>query len=49
MLYLKAADFEDIEKEHAFVAEVPEDENGFINNYHDVSFDDLRQSLYRGC
>ncbi len=36
MLYLKPADFEDIEKEHAFVAEVPADENGFINNYHYV-------------
>ena len=38
MLYLKPANIEDIEKEHAFVAAEPADENGFLNNYHDVSF-----------
>ena len=42
MLYLKPANIEDIEKEHAFVAAEPADENGFLNNYHDVSFEDFK-------
>ena len=37
MLYLKKANFDDIEKEYLFVCDIPEDENGFINEWHDVS------------
>lgn len=33
MLYLKAANYEDIEEEYLFVREIPEDENGFINEW----------------
>ena len=45
MLYLKPANIEDIEKEHAFVAAEPADENGFLNNYHGVSFEDFRATV----
>ena len=31
MLYLKAANFQDIEKEYLFVRDMPVDENGFTN------------------
>ena len=37
MLYLKEAHLEDIEKEYPFVRDMPEDENGFINEWHGVS------------
>ena len=37
MLYLKEANFEDIEKEYAFVREIPLDENGFGNEWHGCS------------
>ena len=39
MLYLKQANFEDIEKEHAFVANEPADENGFLNDAAGISFE----------
>ena len=44
MLYLKPANLEDIEKEHAFVAAEPADENGFINDYHGISFEDFKST-----
>jgi predicted acetyltransferase len=37
MLYLKAANAADIEKEYQFVRDMPEDENGFLNPWHGVS------------
>ena len=45
MLYLKPANPDDIEKEWAFVAAVPADENGFINDYHGVSFEDFKATV----
>lgn len=37
MLYLKPANFEDIEKEHRFVAAEPADESGlFFNALYDL-------------
>lgn len=33
MIYVKKANYEDIEKEWQFVREIPEDENGFINEW----------------
>lgn len=44
MLYLKPANTDDIEKEYLFVRDIPEDENGYINEYHGISrsdFDDV--------
>jgi len=37
MLYLKEAGQGDIGKEYAFVRDLPEDENGFTNDYHGLS------------
>lgn len=37
MLYLKAANWEDMEKEYAFVRDMPLDENGFTNEWHGIS------------
>ena len=37
MLYLKPANTDDIEKEYLFVRDIPEDENGYINEYHGIS------------
>ena len=45
MLYLKPANFEDLEKLHAFVAAEPADENGFLNDYHDVSLEDFKSTV----
>lgn len=36
MLYLKEVNY-DIEKEYLFVRDIPEDENGFTNEWHGVS------------
>jgi hypothetical protein len=33
MLYLKEANFEDVEKEFEFAKNTPKDENGFTNPY----------------
>lgn len=42
MIYLKAANEEDIEKEWLFVKDMPEDENGLTNSWHDVSLEDFK-------
>lgn len=42
MLFLREANFADIEKEYLFVREVPADENGFINDWAGVSYEDFR-------
>ncbi len=41
MLYLKAANYEDIEKEYLFVRDMPEDENGMTNKWHGISREEL--------
>ena len=45
MLYLKIANFEDLEKEYLFVTSEPADENGFINDFvwSDGENDPLKQ------
>ena len=42
MITLKKACPEDLEKEWRFVREIPEDENGFCNEYHGISLEDFR-------
>ena len=41
MLYVKKANLEDIEKEWAFVRDMPEDENGLTNAWAGISHDDF--------
>lgn len=43
MLYLKEPNYEDIEKEYAFVRDMPVDENGFTNEWHGISREDFEQ------
>ncbi len=43
MLYFKEANFEDIEKEYAFVYAMPEDENGFLNEWYGISLKEFRE------
>lgn len=45
MLYLKPANTDDIEKEFLFVRDIPEDENGYINEYHSISRDEFDNAL----
>jgi len=43
MLYLKVANFEDIEKEFSFVRDMPIDENGLTNPWHAISRQDFAE------
>ncbi len=47
MLYLKEANFEDIEKEYLFVRDMPVDENGLTNSYHGISREDFENKALR--
>ena len=41
MLYLKEANWQDVEREYIFVRDMPVDENGFTNDYHGISRQDF--------
>ena len=43
MIYLKKACTEDLEKEWLFVKDMPEDENGLTNAWHNVSRQDFEE------
>ena len=43
MIYLKEPTYEDIEKEYTFVRDMPVDENGFTNEWHEISREDFEQ------
>ncbi|WP_028521624.1 GNAT family N-acetyltransferase [Ruminococcus flavefaciens] len=45
MLYLKAANYDDIEKEWLFQRSIPVEENSFINEYHGISREDFGTAL----
>jgi len=45
MLYIKPANYEDIEKEWLFQRSIPADENGFLNDYPDISREDFDTAL----
>ena len=45
MLYLKEANFEDVEKEYAFIKNTPKDENGFTNPYCDCTKDEFENDI----
>ena len=47
MLYLKAANYEDAESEWLFQRSIPEDENGFINDYHGLMRDTIVKIMER--
>lgn len=45
MLYIKPANFADIEKEWLFQYRIPADENGFINDYCNIIRNDFEDAL----
>ncbi len=45
MLRLKEANWEDAEKEHAFIAALPRDENGFTNQDYGVGWEEFQASV----
>ena len=47
MIHLKEANFEDIEKEYLFVKEMPYEENGFFNEWKDVSREDFAEKAIK--
>lgn len=47
MLYLKEANYEDVEKEYLFVREIPVDENGFLNEWHGISREDFEEKAMK--
>jgi len=47
MLYLKAANYGDIEKEYLFVRDIPVEENSFTNEWHGVSREDFERVALR--
>lgn len=47
MIYLKEANFEDIEKEWQYIAAMPEDENGLTNQWPDISREDFEKTALR--
>ena len=48
MIYLKAANMEDAEKEYDFIRQLPEDENGFTNKNYDCSYNDFVERILPG-
>lgn len=47
MLYLKEANYDDIEKEYLFVRDMPIDENGLTNEWHGVSREEFEQKVLK--
>ena len=47
MLYLKEANYEDIEKEYLFVRDMPVDENGMTNEWHGISSEDFEDKAIK--
>ncbi len=45
MIYIKEANYDDIEKEYLFVRDMPADENGFTNTWHGISRKDFTAAL----
>ena len=48
MLYLKEANFDDMNKEYEFITELAEDENGFTNPNHGCTYEEFKNSILPG-
>jgi predicted acetyltransferase len=48
MIYLKAANLDDAEKEYDFIRQLPEDENGFTNSDFGCSYEDFMGRILPG-
>lgn len=47
MLYLKECNYEDMEKEFIFVRDMPVDENGLTNEWHNISREDFEHTALK--
>lgn len=47
MLYLKEANFEDIENEYLFVRDIPVDENGFTNEWSGILQEEFKEKALK--
>lgn len=47
MLYLKEANYQDLEQEYEFVKAMPVDENGMTNEWHGISREEFEKSALR--
>ena len=47
MLYLKECNYEDMEKEFIFVRDMPADENGLTNDWHNISREDFEHTALK--
>lgn len=47
MLYLKAANLEDVEKEFLFMMDMPVDENGFTNPWYGILWEDFEEKALK--
>ena len=47
MLYLREANYEDVEKEFLFVRDMPVDENGLTNEWHGISREDFENTALK--
>lgn len=43
MIYLKEANYDDVEKEYLFVKDIPIDENGFTNEWYGISRNEFEE------
>lgn len=47
MVYLKEANFEDIDKEYEFVRDMPDNENGFFNEWNGIARKEFEETALR--
>ena len=44
-IYLKKVNYEDLDKEYEAITSIPENENGLVNKYYNVSKDEFRNKV----
>ena len=49
MLFLKEMNIEDAKKEYIAMTSIPEDENGFVNKFYNVSFEEFVNGIIPTC
>ncbi|MGO1580186.1 MAG: hypothetical protein ACTHWZ_02095 [Peptoniphilaceae bacterium] len=47
MLYIKEANFEDLDKEYSYIRDLSSDENGFTNPYFGISRGEFKNKILK--
>lgn len=47
MLYLREANYDDIEKEYLFVRDIPADKNGFMNEWPNILREEFEEKALK--